>query len=517
MICKKCGTLLPNNAKFCSKCGSSIEDNSKVKQNTSYGNNQESEQSQNNVDEGQDKTVRWWFSFPIILVCGYFGIIFLPLCVLSIILFIIRIQSTKSKYKNYLIKNIVLGAILLLFTYSCILSLTDNGYNNETIQIAGEHVDNDIANENIADSNEIVDDNQLHSESQIDDITEMNSDQIESQGSSNLNNASDINSPIGLQGEDIEYILDWNYPETFSDQREEIFEYLKSINGTYVNSEDMFLPIDTQAYGSDLVYYGDIEGNVPNGIGVVLKINRIYDPVDTIHSNELYRVYLPVYAGYFKNGNLVDYGMEISFGKGVCKEGNLDHDGYGQLIVNGKGITYYEDNNISMAVNNEEYQHASGLKFEPNTIITDYPVLRPSVEKEGEFKNGLMEGKGKCYWNNYQLDTVSETYFRLNNDCYGPIQQNGQFKDGKIIKGKTYWTNGQVFFNGEFINALPSGKGKLYSKEGNLILSGKINEFYVEDAKIGKGLDDLIEIYINPTVAYEDEIELYDLALSYKG
>jgi len=50
----------------------------------------------------------------------------------------------------------------------------------------------------------------------------------------------------------------------------------------------------------------------------------------------------------------------------------------------------------------------------------------------------------------------------------------GEYIDGlKNGKGKEFYNNGKLLFEGEYINELRNGKGKEYDKDGKIIIDGE--------------------------------------------
>ena len=114
--------------------------------------------------------------------------------------------------------------------------------------------------------------------------------------------------------------------------------------------------------------------------------------------------------------------------------------------------------------------------------------------------DGKRDGKGKEYFNN------------------GQVQFEGEYKKGKKWTGKGYDINGnldyelkngtgkikeynyfdKLIFEGEYLNNLRHGKGKVYSKtNGQLIFEGE----YLTGKKNGFGK----EYYLNGQLFYEGE------------
>ena len=80
----------------------------------------------------------------------------------------------------------------------------------------------------------------------------------------------------------------------------------------------------------------------------------------------------------------------------------------------------------------------------------------------GEFKNGLKHGKGKLFYKN------------------GNIEYEGDFLEGKFEgEGKYIYENGD-YYEGKFKNGLSHGNGKECDKNGNIISEGE----WANDVKV---------------------------------
>ena len=84
----------------------------------------------------------------------------------------------------------------------------------------------------------------------------------------------------------------------------------------------------------------------------------------------------------------------------------------------------------------------------------------------GNMLNGLKQGKGKLYYKN------------------GNIKYDGDFvKDKFEGNGKYYYENGE-YYNGQWFNGFKQGKGKIYYKNGNIKYEGDfVNDKYEGDGK----------------------------------
>ena len=135
-------------------------------------------------------------------------------------------------------------------------------------------------------------------------------------------------------------------------------------------------------------------------------------------------------------------------------------------------------------------------------IYDSYGILR----LEGEFLNGELNGPVKEYYDNNQLRFVGECLYnyKLRGKEYinGRLEFEGDYlfnkkwngkgydEKGDIIyelkngtgKVKIYDGNGDIKFDGEFINGIINGKGKKYSN-GKLIFDGE----FLDGKKNGQG------------------------------
>ena len=121
---------------------------------------------------------------------------------------------------------------------------------------------------------------------------------------------------------------------------------------------------------------------------------------------------------------------------------------------------------------------------------------------EGQFKNDLPNGKGVKYYSN------------------GNILYEGYFLNGKFDgKGKYIYDNGDYFI-GQYKNGLRTGKGKLYYRNGNIMYEGDFinnkrdgfGKYIYEDGKyyIGQWKNDLFhgkgtQYYPNGNIFYEGD------------
>ena len=91
---------------------------------------------------------------------------------------------------------------------------------------------------------------------------------------------------------------------------------------------------------------------------------------------------------------------------------------------------------------------------------------------EGQFKNGLRNGKGILYYSNgniiYEGDFVNDKFEGNGKYIYGGGEYyNGQWKDNKKNgKGSLYAKNGNIIYVGDFVNDNYEGNGRFYFEGG---------------------------------------------------
>ena len=103
-----------------------------------------------------------------------------------------------------------------------------------------------------------------------------------------------------------------------------------------------------------------------------------------------------------------------------------------------------------------------------------------------ELKNNI-NGKGKEYYDNGKLEFEGEYLKDLNwngkrYDPYNNIVY--ELKDEKGLK-KEYNDDGRLIFEGEYLNGKINGKGKEYNYDGKLEFEGE----YLNGKRNGKGKD----------------------------
>ena len=310
---------------------------------------------------------------------------------------------------------------------------------------------------------------------------------------------SKYDNPNDYSGSD--FILNWPYPETFREEREEVFKLLSELDGmsvAYSNwqvDDDKFIPIEEVSDGvfqrvapnatnGVLYYYGDILNNKPSGFGAIL----------TLYGGN-YLALVPTFVGHFSDGLVKGYGIQFSDGtnrqlvsgygfSGAQMEGLFDFSTEDILIgvyndLNGQGIVYY-NNNCSYLNDYLAELSISDIQLYSNEnmntvvdipVITNYPVLRPSVAYEGHFSQGDFAGD-------------LEYFYRSDGRCYGNICFCGEYSPCEDVPatGIAYAADGSIisasFINDPIVSSRIEALGFVYYPSGSLEFVG---EFCIED------------------------------------
>ena len=204
----------------------------------------------------------------------------------------------------------------------------------------------------------------------------------------------------------------------------------------------------------------------------------------------------------------------VRYNKSIQK--NLDISISNYKLFNGNYIIY-ESNRIGKEyIGNDDTLIYEGeyLNGKRNGKGKEYYGHHETLIFEGEYKNGKRNGKGKEYdeyngklkfegeylnnkeWIGTGYDENGNIKYKLNNDKNGNVKEydegelvfEGQYINGKRHgKGKEYNYQGYLLFEGEYLNGKRNGKGKeYYWNSGKLEFEGG----YLNDNKWnGKGYD----------------------------
>ena len=153
---------------------------------------------------------------------------------------------------------------------------------------------------------------------------------------------------------------------------------------------------------------------------------------------EIWKIYNSI------NNDLIFEGEYLNgIGKEYDSRGDLLFEGqYLNGKRNGIGKVYYSDGKLLY-----EGEFLKGKKWN----IKEY-------DKNGNIINELINGKG--YMNEYNINDIKIF--------------EGEYINGlKNGKGKEYYNNGILFFEGEYLNGLRNGKGKEYYNNGKIYSDGE--------------------------------------------
>ncbi len=217
---------------------------------------------------------------------------------------------------------------------------------------------------------------------------------------------------------------------------------------------------------TDFIYYGDIKDNMPNGVGILYKRSEV--GYGRIELNDYY--YNLFYVGSFDDG-----------------------------VYDGYGITFNQPEGNDFNAFQYCFDWDSEEEIDSNFYITYYDAWMNYADYQGEFSNGLRNGKGNSFYASLLDRTtysniIGKTY--IENVCYDLIEV-GTFKSGKLNGQSKVYTVGTLLYDGNMKNGEKQGKGRLYDNKGNLEYEGE----FKNDMRHGKGT-----LYdANGKVVYEGE------------
>lgn len=215
---------------------------------------------------------------------------------------------------------------------------------------------------------------------------------------------------------------------------------LESINSTenlkFIN-EDVSLfgkrSYEETNQDSTIIYVGEMSKNKPDGIGIIGRL--LQDPKDYTYSISGIE-----YMGEFKEGKFDGYGMLFNIPS--------DDDIFRLYHIYGDDYTEHIQDELCFML------------------------------YDGEFEEGEYNGKGNRYYyinlveHYYNFVSIYTDYFEVLDTVKDLDILVGNFKKGECSKGK-YYTNGYLYYDGEFKNDMFNGKGKLYDESGQKLYSGK--------------------------------------------
>ena len=199
------------------------------------------------------------------------------------------------------------------------------------------------------------------------------------------------------------------------------------------------------------------------------------------------------FEGEYLNGERNGKGKEYEYG-------NLRFEGkYLNGERNGIGKEFYD----GYLVFDGEYLNGkrfAGKEYdESGKLCFNLKASDKSIKEYDYFGNLVFEGdkngKGKEFYYNGKIKFEGEYLNRKKNgkgkeyNYDGYLIFEGEYTNGKKNgKGKEYDDNGILKFEGEYINGKRSGKGKEYDGDKHLIFEG---EFFFDKKWKGKGYDEL--------------------------
>ena len=276
----------------------------------------------------------------------------------------------------------------------------------------------------------------------------------------------------------------------------------KHFSGKYIIYGSNGIGKEYQGYDDGLIFEGEYSNGERNGKG------KEYDDKGKLE-----------FEGEYINGKRNGKGKEYDYYGTLIFEGEYFnnkkwigtmYDSKGNIInklnnnINGKGKEY----NLSGDIMFEgEYlngkRNGKGIEYHNDISSTRFLVF------EGEYLNDLK-------WNGNGYDSLDNIVYELKDGngfikeyfgLDGDLSFEGEYINGnKNRKGKEYDWNGRLIFEGEYLNGKRHGKGKEFYGSGELRFEGE----YLYGYKL-KG-----KFYINEKLEYEGEY-LYNKKWNGKG
>jgi len=263
----------------------------------------------------------------------------------------------------------------------------------------------------------------------------------------------------------------------------------------------------------------DINSNVvyelKNGKGYVIEYDKYSSVLSKLSENDY------IYGD--KNGKGKDYndnhiifegqylnGLKNGKGKEYDKEGNLIFEGEylynykikGREYINGK-LEYEGEYLFNKKWNGKGYDENGNIVYElknGNGKVKEYYSLGKNIIFEGEYINGKKEGKGKEFFIDKGKKLIFEGLYKDGKRWTGigyDINNNISYKliEGKGIVNDYNYNDKYLIYQGEYLNGVKNGKGKIYSFIG-LIFEGE----FINGIIKGKGKE-----YENGEVIFDGE------------
>ena len=182
-------------------------------------------------------------------------------------------------------------------------------------------------------------------------------------------------------------------------------------------------------------------------------------------------------------GYNIDYYMNIS---GKYKEAEKNGEGKEFLLFD-KTKLIFEGKYLNGKKNGKGKEYIDGKIIFEGKYLSGIKMQGTGYNKYGDKIFELKDGKGKEYYSNGKLKFEGEYFYniRWNGKGYN-INGNLEFeiKNGNGFE-KEYDDNDNLIFEGKFLNGMRKGKGKEYYSNGVLKFDG---EFFDKEQIRGKGL-----------------------------
>lgn len=207
----------------------------------------------------------------------------------------------------------------------------------------------------------------------------------------------------------------------------------------------------------EYIYFGELKDNRPDGYGILIQRSEI--EYGAIKLEERYYNFL--YIGQFTEGRYNGFGMQFCTpATGIyslydlCpfEKGSVEFTRYYCMWYN--YVTYFGYFSRGEQTGQGNYFYASTVDSSEGKI--DIDNIRYFHVQSGAFKNGLLNGYGREYWN-------------------GLLQYEGGLKEGyKHGYGKEYnYLTDILAYEGEFKDDKRHGRGTSYTDKGEIDYSGE--------------------------------------------
>ncbi|MDR1241040.1 MAG: hypothetical protein LBK29_04190 [Oscillospiraceae bacterium] len=278
--------------------------------------------------------------------------------------------------------------------------------------------------------------------------------------------------------------------------------------------------------GGNFIYDGEMNSGQPKGFGIqyatdgrkVYKGNFLqgqYDDQGELYDNSEN----VIYSGYFKNSKFEGPGKQMSSFGTVTFIGNFEkgnRSGRGTEYDAQSGALKYYGEFVS------DKREGRGIEYDQ----------KGEISYEGDFKEGVYNGKGKKYNDGHLIYSGSFTNGKysgeglLYDESSGVTKYSGEFENGNYNGfGRLHDTGTMaVIYEGEFKNGKRDGEGISYDSLGNPVFSGKFSEDGIDYfSALGKNADEIREKFGNENSRFslkEKQILIYsslDLAVTFKS